>query len=229
MFTDLFTGIVPQILDTFITTILPFFTQFFEQLVLTSTVYFETINSLFQNLWSTGIYPALELITKIWSSVWETISSTWSKWGEPIFNLVRDAIVNTGNTLQNIWDTFLQPIWQNFMNMIDWLWTNHLQPLLANFMDFVAELVNLALVIYNNVILPIINWVVDNLLPPIMVVLTTIMDMMGTLFAVVVDIVDGIITFFKRYYSILNRSIYRGFMESVRTEYKIYLVVYLME
>ena len=197
VFTDLFYSTLPQILTNVGTYVLPFFTQLLNQIVQTLTTGFSVLNSLFQNAWSTGVKPAIDLLVKIWDDAWKTIYDAWQEWGEPIFENIRTAIEKTGEILQSVWDNFLQPIWQNFMDAIDWLWSNHLQPLLANFLDFVGELVNGALEIYNKVIAPIVKWLVEFLGPIVANVINTIVNMVGSVLATVIDVINGIITTLK--------------------------------
>lgn len=197
VFTDLFYTTLPQLFTTLGTYILPFFTQLVTQIVQTITTGFTVLNGLFQNVWSTGIKPAIDLLVMIFDSAWQTIYEFWQKWGEPIFENVREAIENIGEIWQSAWDTILQPIWQNFMDTIDWLWTNHLQPLLANFADFVGELVNGALEIYNKVIAPIVKWVAETLGPVVRDVINIIVNVIGTAIATISDVINSFITYLK--------------------------------
>lgn len=197
VFTDLFYTTLPQLFTTLGTYILPFFTQLVTQIVQTITTGFNVLNSLFQNVWSTGIKPAIDLLVVIFNSAWQTIYEFWQKWGEPIFENIRGAIEVTGDVLKAVWDTVLQPIWQNFMDTVDWLWTNHLQPLLANFMDFVGELANGTLEIYNKFIAPLIKYLVEDLGPTFTTVFNTIVNVLSTVIATISDVINTFITYLK--------------------------------
>lgn len=197
VFGDLFSTTIPQIINTSLTAILPFFTQLFDQLIQTATIYFTVLNGLFQTIWSTGLKPAIDLLIKLWDGAWQTVYSTWQKWGEPIFNEIRKVIENVGTVLTNVWNNILQPVWQTFMDTVDWLWEKHLQPLLANFLDFTGTIADCALRIINEFILPLVNAFVEVFYPPIKVVLETIISIIGSVLGVVIDIVNGIITTLK--------------------------------
>lgn len=197
VFTDLFNSTLPQVFETVGAYVLPFYTQLLDQIVQTLTTGFEVLNDLFQDIWSTGIKPAIDLLVKIWDDAWNTVYDAWEKWGEPIFENVREGIENVGEIFKNIWNTILKPIWQNFMDTIDWLWTKHLQPLLDNFTDFIGELVNGALEIYNKVILPVINWLIKKWGPAFANTFNLIVNIFGTVLATIIDIVSGIITSLK--------------------------------
>lgn len=197
IFTDLFNSTLPALFSTLGMYILPFFTQLLDQIVQTLTTGFEVLNGLFQNVWSTGIKPAIDLLVKIWDSAWQTIYGFWQKWGEPIFNNIRKAVEVTCEVLETIWNTVLQPIWQNFMDSIDWLWTNHLQPFLANFADFIGELINGALEIYNRFIAPVVKGLIETFLPAFTIVFNTVVNVLGSIIATITDILNAFITFLK--------------------------------
>lgn len=194
---DLFSTTIPRMINTMLTTILPTLTQLGIQLVKTFTVAFNAINKLFQSIWKTGLKPAIDLLVDIWSSAWDTIKGFWDKWGAPIFENVRTAIAFLGETWQNIWNTILRPVWENFMQAVDWLWTKHLQPLLANFLDFVGTLINGALEIYNQFILPLVNWFVDTFGESIANTFNFVVDVIATAIGMIADILSGIITSLK--------------------------------
>ena len=185
------------LINTLLTDILPVLTQIATELVKTLTTIFSTLNGLFQSVWSGGIKPLLDTLVKIWSSAWNTIHGFWEKWGTPIFENIRTALEKAGDVLQNIWDTILQPVWTKFMEVIDEVWTNHLQPLLDNFLDFVGELVNGALKIYNEVIAPIVSWLVDLIGPTVSNIVGTAVDLIGTAIGTIIDIINSIITVLK--------------------------------
>lgn len=197
IFTDFVTNILPTLLDTLFSSILPFFTQLLTQIITTFTTLFNTLNGLFHTVYTEGISPALQLIAEIWSGLWDTIYKNWQKWGEPIFEKLRTAIVGIGETFQNIWNNILEPVWSNFMDNIDWLWNNHLQPFVDNFLDFVGTLVNGALDIYNGFILPVVNWFVETFGPSISNSINFVVDVLGSIVGTIVDVASGIITSLK--------------------------------
>lgn len=197
IFDDYIKNILPTMLNSFFTTILPTLTQILTQSLTTLSVLFSTIASLFKTLYETGISPYIQLVLKVWTGLWEIVQKNWQKWGEPIFNNLRNAITKTGETFEHIWTDVLEPVWSNFMDAVDWLWTDHLQPLVDNFLDFVGTFVEGAIAIYNGFILPLINWFVDILGPKIVGVVNVIVNILGTVIATITDIASGIITSLK--------------------------------
>lgn len=163
----------------------------------TGATLFKTLSELMINFWNTGIRPLIDLIIKIWNELWDSIGKAWDKWGHPIFENLRIAIEKVGEVVQSLWDNFLQPIWQNIINALDWLWTNHLRPLWDNILDLFGELINGILRIWNETLAPFIAWIAQTFGPIISDVINVIINMIGSVFGTVIDIVNGIITSLK--------------------------------
>lgn len=165
VFADIWNVAAFPMLQNFVTVGLPLITQFATQMLLTISTLFDSLKELFDTFWQEFTVPILDEITQIWNDVWQTLSDAWAEWGQPIFDSLREAITGTKDTILNIWEQWLRPLFDEFMAIIDSVWTEHLQPLLAEFLDFVGQLVSGALEIYNSVILPVINWLVQKLQP----------------------------------------------------------------
>lgn len=197
VFGDITNTILPAFVGTFTNSILPIYTNLTEQLVSTGGVLFDTVKGLFDKIYSEGVSPAIGLITTIWSEMWDSLASFWDKWGTPIFEGIKTAIQSTGEFLESIWTSVIKPVWDAFMSTIDWLWTDHIKPFLDSFLDFIGELINAALLIYNNVIAPIVKWLVEILGPIFASVFKGILGVVSTIFAAIIDVAKGVINFFK--------------------------------
>ena len=197
VFADFVDNLLPVLLDSFFLSILPFFTQLGTELVKTAETVFVVAKTIFDTVYAEGISPALDLILKVWSEMWDSIYQAWQNWGTPIFDGLRTAVETTGELFLSLWDNMLKPIWDSFMAVIDELWTNHLRPLLDNFLDFVGELITGALTIYNQVISPIIIWLVEMLGPVVSTVLSAIFNTVGGIIGNIIDIISGLITVLK--------------------------------
>lgn len=194
---DFINKFLPTILNTMFTVVLPILTQLLTEIINTLSTLFSTISGMFKLVYETGIRPYVDLLVKIWTGLWDTIYKNWQKWGEPIFNNLRKAITNTGETFEHIWNDVLEPVWSNFMDAVDWLWEEHLQPFVDNFLDFVFTIIDGGISIYNGFILPLINWFVDKLGPAIVGVVNLIVNILGTVIGTITDIASGIITSLK--------------------------------
>ncbi len=197
IFSDLWNIVVFPSLQKFVSVGLPVITQFSDGFIKTMGVLFDNTKTIFDKLWSEGVAPSLSEIIKIWSGMWDTLAAFWDKSGIPIFDSINKTIESISSIVQNVWDTILQPIWQAIIDALDEIWTDHLQPLAASFLEFVGELVTGAMAIYNQVIAPIINWLVQLLGPTFVSTFNSILGTVKTVIGIVIDVLGGVITIMK--------------------------------
>ncbi len=197
VFEDIWNIVVYPALEKFITVGLPMWTQFADELTKTGTVLFGDIKGIFDMLWQEGVAPALGMIMTIWNDTVDMIVSKWNEYGVPIFENIRQAFKGIADLLKTLWDKTLKPVWDNFMQTVDWLWTKHLKPLLDNFIGFVAEFINCALEIINKFIIPLVKEFVEKFGPPIAEVFNFILSVIGSVIGAASDIISGLITVLK--------------------------------
>ncbi|HHY28456.1 MAG TPA: hypothetical protein GX523_17285 [Desulfitobacterium dehalogenans] len=123
-----------------------------------------------------------ETIDELWKSIRKNLIST---------------IEQLGQILATVWTTALKPIWDTFMQTVDWLWSEHLKPLLDNFLDLVGEFVLGALQIINEFILPIVSAFVETFGPTIANVFQTAVSILGSFLGAAADVMSGVITVIK--------------------------------
>ena len=160
---------------------------------MTVELLFVEVKALFDQIWTDAFVPFLDLLADVWTGLWEGWLNVWNEYGEEIFSKIREAISNTFDTLQNIWDTIAAPIWQTFMDTLDELWNEHFQPLWENIVEFVTLLGELALTIYNNFILPVVNAFVDAFGPGISEAISFVIEVLGGFLGTAVDVVNGVL------------------------------------
>lgn len=197
VFSDIWNVAVFPILSSFIEYGLPVITQFGTEVFNTLSVFFTEVKEIFDMLWQEAVVPVLGFIAEVWEDLMESISEFWDKWGAPIFDAFREAITNTGDTLQNIWNQILKPVFDKLMETADKIWSNHLRPLIDNFLDFVGTLIDGALDIYNEFILPLVNWFADKFGAPIAAVFGWLLDTAGDIIGGIIDAVSHIIDALK--------------------------------
>lgn len=190
---DLWSHLLFPVLQQFITAILPALTEWRTQFLMTVELLFVEVKALFDQIWQDAFVPFLDLLADIWTGLWEGWLNVWNEYGEEIFSKIQEAISNTFDTLQNIWETIAAPIWQTFMDTLDELWNEHFQPLWENIVEFVTLLGELALTIYNNFILPIVNWFVDTFGPVIAGAVSTVIEVLGGFVGIAVDLANGVL------------------------------------
>lgn len=197
VFSDIWNLAVFPILQNFVNVGLPLVTQVATQVWSTLGVLFENVKVIFDTLWSGVVAPILGFIAQLWCDVWQLLSDFWAEWGQPIFDGINEAITTIKDLFLNVWETVLQPIFNNLMNVFDKIWTDHLKPLVAEFLDFVGVLVTGATDIYNKFIAPIANWFIDVLGPIVTKVVNGIANTIGEIVGNIIDAVKGVIKTLK--------------------------------
>lgn len=179
--------------EGFTSTVLPVLTEFGTQALGTLTQVFGEVKDIFDSVWEEGIAPFFERIGKYWNEAWESVKSVWEEHGKPIFDGIREAFKNLTERIKNLWEGLLKPVWQNFMDTLDWLWEQHIKPVWDKILEFVAVLIENATKIYNKCIIPIIKWVQETLYPIIVNVINTIWNVVSDVIGFIVDIIGTII------------------------------------
>ena len=180
--------------ESFITEGLPRITEFGNQVSNTFTVAFTEAKNIFDTVWTNGIMPAVELLAKIFGDVWQIIKDTWDEYGQPIFDGFNQTVQTVSNLIQQIWATVIEPIWTNLINIVTELWENHLKPLVANIAGMVAEFIIMAQTIYNNVIAPIVSWIIEWAGPVISSAISNIFNVVSNFVSGAIDQFNGIVT-----------------------------------
>ncbi len=197
VFGDLWNMIIFPFVEKLTTVALPILTDVGTEVLALADEAFLEIKSLFDQIWNDAVSPTLSRIQKIWEDLWTVVQEFWEEWGEPIFNGIRDAINNTGDTLRNIWDTIVRPVFDTLMQVVDEVWNEHLRPLVKNFLDFCGTLIDGALRIYNKFILPLVNWFVSQFGPGISEAFSSLIRDAGDFLSFIADTINGVINFFS--------------------------------
>ena len=176
-----------------LSTVLPTLTEIGTESVTTVTQVFEDIKDIFDSVWSEGIAPFFKRLIKYWNEAWDSVKAAWKEHGAPIFEGIREAFKNLTERIKNLWEGLLKPVWQNFMDTLDWLWEQHIKPVWDKILEFVAVLIENATKIYNQVISPIIKWLQETLYPIIVTVVNTIWNVVSDVIGFIVDIIGTII------------------------------------
>lgn len=148
--------------------------------------------NLFNSVWTEGVDPLIQQITKCWRDFTGILLELWKKYGKDILDDLGEFVVKTIELFQSIWDNVLEPIITPFLETLDWLWDKHLKGMIQNIGEFIAELIDGALQIYNKFIQPIVKWLLEKLAPAWSFLTTTVIGLLGSMFGFISDIVSSI-------------------------------------
>jgi phage-related protein len=190
---DLWSHFASPVIDSFITNILPVLIQLFGELSQTVNTVMQEVQKIFDAVWKGTVIPVLDLATEVITGFFSSIKQFWDKWGKPIFDALRVAITNVGDTVLNIYNTVLKPVLDHVIAGLKVFWENSLKPLIDNVLDFIGNLGMLLLELWNNILYPLVNAIVDVIGPPIVTALNGLWDVLQSIFSGVVTAIDNLI------------------------------------
>lgn len=140
--------------------------------------------------WFDTKFHITDLVSKtanLFANMWNSIQKTYNKWCKPIFDSTRTAISKTVDTISLLWDTTILPIINSVIDFIGIIW--------ENLMDFLGNLINFTLILYNNVVLPIIDFLIKLLGPTISDVVQDVLMTVGNVINAIITVFNGLIDF----------------------------------
>lgn len=147
----------------------------------------ETINGLFDPI-SSVLGTIKQGIQDAFSKFWEVYDTYIS----PSVENIKTGFSSILETVLSVWNENIKPILDEWARKFDELWGQHLQPMVNSFIEFFGKLINGISMLWNTWLAPIINWIVENVIP----VLSPIFEALGNLFMdvyrIISDTLNGI-------------------------------------
>lgn len=154
------------------------------------------VSKLFNSIWKDAIDPACKQMAKIWADYSKILLDLWNEYGKPLIDNIGEFVTTTIALFQSIWDNVLAPIIEPFLETLSWLWDTHIKDMIKTIGEFVMKLVNGALEIYNKFVAPVVMWLLDKLQPAFAYIGSLVSGVMGTILAVISDVVKGVFKVF---------------------------------
>ena len=154
------------------------------------------VSKLFNSIWKDAIDPACKQMAKIWADYSKILLDLWNEYGKPLIDNIGEFVTTTIALFQSIWDNVLAPIIEPFLETLSWLWDTHIKDMVKTIGEFVMKLVNGALEIYNKFVAPVVMWLLDKLQPAFAFIGSLVSGVMGTILAVISDVVKGVFKVF---------------------------------
>ena len=184
--------IIENILELFETlkmtyeeTLKPMIEEIYEIIQTIATTLLEILYPVFTEF----ILPVIEQVIQIINDLFAIINELWESYGKPISEAIQEAISGIADIFLKLWEQFLKPIIEKIMVIIEDLWTNTLKPM--------AEKIELILALWNNVLEPIVKWLIDVLAPKFETVFSSIGDVIHTAVKFIGGIINGLLDILK--------------------------------
>lgn len=195
VFGQLWDNVIFPSLNTMITTVLPLLTDQWTATAEVMTTLFETVKTIFDEVFVTGVMPILTTLQGVWSDLWITSAKLWSQYGEPMMEAIQSLITSVGDTVLTVYKEWIQPVIQWVCDLIKSLWDKAIKPVYVKVVAVVAKIVDCVKAVWN-FLKPFVDWFVKTLGPTIKNVLAAIKGVFDTVFTAIGDIIGGIIKTF---------------------------------
>lgn len=192
-----------------------------------------------QEAFRSALEGFLGILAEVTGTIKQGIDETFDKLNEvydahfkPFFDSVSQGISDLVDKFLEFWNVHVQPILEKWAQKFDELWKSHIQPLLNNASEFLGKIADLLKALWENILQPLISWIITNVLPKIMPVIDAIwtavehfvanladkFNSIITILGGVVDFITGIFTGdWDKAFSGLN-DIFDGFVDSILSD-----------
>lgn len=168
-----------------------------------------------KDLLKSAIEGSLKVIETVTSGILATIQTLgdliqklYDEHLKPFFDSIANGISSISKTTLTVYNTYILPVLQGLADKLKGLMTGVLGETLAKIETFLGKIIDVLKLLWENILVPLINWIIANVVP----VLAKIADMIGTkvinivktLIKVIGDIVDvlsGVIDFIVGVYT----------------------------
>lgn len=168
-----------------------------------------------KDLLKSAIEGSLKVIETVTSGILATmqtlgdlIQKLYDEHLKPFFDSIANGISSISKTTLTVYNTYILPVLQGLADKLKGLMTGALGETLAKIETFLGKIIDVLKLLWENILVPLINWIIANVVP----VLAKIADMIGTkvinivktLIKVIGDIVDvlsGVIDFIVGVYT----------------------------
>ena len=151
------------------------------------------------------ISGTLENMLSRWRTVFDALSQsvtdTFEKANEvydqyfaPFMDAITQGISDILGTFLDAYNTYLSPILDYLADKFSTVWSEHIQPALDGILELVGKLLENLGVLWQNTLVPFIEWIINNIMPVISPIIGTIGNLILDLLAVAGDVISGITT-----------------------------------
>ena len=193
----LFGTFVPNIVNSFSENLAPLFGDVFGFALEQAGEHFSWFGELFNSISTNIIGPALESIQTMVTGVFDAIGQAWDNHGAGFLEKLGTFYDNIRQTITDIYEGIILPVWNLIKGVIDEVWAESLQPLVANIADAALEIGSCLLELYNEFIQPIVNWIAEYIYPILVGVIDGLLGVVKTMISNATKILNGMITTLK--------------------------------
>ena len=144
------------------------------------------------------------LAKDIVSDTFETIYDKYEQYVKPALGEIREGITNITNTILSSWNEHIQPVIDRVVSRLREIYEKSLKPLIDKLAEFGGKAIEVASIIYNRFIAPVVSWFIKILVPKVAFVFDLVssivsgaVESIGNIISGLLDTLNGILDFLK--------------------------------
>lgn len=128
------------------------------------------------------------------------ITSLYDEHIHPFVESVKDGVSELIEKFLEFWNTYMQPILEEWAAMFNDTYENYIKPVIDEIIEIVGMVIDVLRLLWENVLQPLIGWVIENILPIILPILQKMGDK-------VKSTVDGILVVIRLVLTVIKTVI----------------------
>ena len=188
---DYLTGTwAPGIVNAFSQAFAPIVGDFVSAGIQDAAAWFEWLCDIITDAVNNLLRPALDTVLRIWQDMMAGITEAWNTYGQPLMDGVLEAFENVRAIFSNLYYNVIEPIISDWIARVQELWDEHLKPLWDNLVMLILDAGNTLLVFWNNVLAPLLNWLISTFGPTFAEVFNAVSGAVETAAGFIADAID---------------------------------------
>lgn len=156
----------------------------------------DKIKTAFENILS-PIRIVLDTLHQAVKNTFTKINDVYDEHIAPFLDSLAQGISDVVGTFLNGFNTYIAPVLKDLATEFDGTWKRHVQPALDGIMDLLGSVFDLLKVLWENLLQPLINWIVDNIMPILAPIIKSLGDKFLGLLTTVSDVIKGVTKILK--------------------------------
>ena len=183
---------IPDVVNGFSTNLAPVIADISGFYLVELGKQFEWIGGVFNKTTNDILIPALDSVKMVAVDTFEIIGDAWSEHGETLMAEASEVLENLRGHFDLFYESTFKPVWDNIKSKFDEVWTNHLKPAFSEIVDSLMGIGEDLMILYNDFIAPVVNWIISFVAPYVVQAFNDIMDVLGILWEFVAEVMAGI-------------------------------------
>lgn len=184
---------IPNIVNSFSENFAPIFSDIISLAISEAGKHFEWYGGLVNDITNDIIMPTMQLLEEISTDTFDAIGQAWQTHGGALVEQIELACENIRNFFTQLYEQFIKPVWEKVLEVLKRVWDEGLEPLVNRVSNFVLRVSTLLLKLYNEVIAPIVSWLMSYIYPIIVDVISNVLDILGDMWINITQIFDGVL------------------------------------